>query len=372
MSDAHGSQPVPQPLRPQVGAGLEDQSLRERFDGHELAIVLSHYDLGVIEQLRVYPRGSRRSPKLRIKSKRGEFLLKRRAPGQDDPYRVAFAHDLQLHLAQRDYPVPGLIGTRDENNSMLQLNGRTYELFNYIHGTRYDKSANAATQVGGMLGKLHQCLSAYRSVYTPPPSSFHRVAEIDAKMALTASAINSAEPQGDPQAIAQTAEFLRRAYHDASKRADEVGFAGWALQVLHGDWHPGNLLFRGNAIVGVLDFDSARMEPRVVDVANAALQFSMPMDDPDQPATWPEGLDTGVIRCILRGYDEASGSPLSNQERLALPWLMIEALIIESIIPIAVTGSFARIAGSAFLQMIERKVKWIRPRALKMAESLKE
>lgn len=369
---AASSQPVPQPLRPQVGAGLEDQSLRERFDGHELSIVLSHYDLGVIEQLRVYPRGSRRSPKLRIKSRQGEFLLKRRAPGQDDPYRVAFAHDLQLHLAQRGYPVPGLIGTRDENNSMLQLNGRTYELFNYIHGTRYDRSPEAATEVGAVLGKLHEYMSAYRSVYAPPPSSFHNVPEIDAKMALTASAINSAEPQADRQAISQSAEFLRLAYHDAAKRADEAGFLSWPQRVLHGDWHPGNLLFRGPDIVGVLDFDSARMEPRVVDVANAALQFSMQMDDPDQPITWPDGLDTAVIRCILRGYDEASGSPLSNPERLAVPWLMVEALIIESIIPIAVTGSFARIAGSAFLQMIERKVKWIRPRALKMAESLKE
>src|SRR5687767_1727640 len=104
MPGASDPQPNPQPLRPQVGPVLEDQSHRERFDGHELAIVLSHYDLAVIEQLRVYPRGSRKSPKLRIKSKRGEFLLKRRAPGHDDPYRVAFAHDLQLRLAQRGYP----------------------------------------------------------------------------------------------------------------------------------------------------------------------------------------------------------------------------------------------------------------------------
>jgi len=346
----------------------EDQSLRERFDSHELAMVLSHYDLGPIEQLRAYPRGSRKSPKLRIRAKRGEFLLKRRAAGQDDPYRVAFAHDLQLHLAQRNYPVPGLIGTRTDNNSMLQLNGRTYELFNYIHGTRYDHSTNAAIKVGAMLGHLHASLSNYRPAYEPPVGSFHAAPEIDAKTALIASAVRAVEPHADHQAVQQTAEYLRRAYRDAAQRAENLGFRGWAKRVLHGDWHPGNLLFRDKAIVGVLDFDSSRMEPAAVDVANAALQFSMQMTNPDQPETWPDGLDHNIIRCILRGYDDAAGKPLSAAERQSLPWLMIEALIIESIVPIAATGSFARIAGSAFLQMIERKVKWIRPRAPKLVE----
>lgn len=365
------SQPIPQPQQPHVGSTVADQSLRERFEGHELAIVLSHYDLGEIEALRVFPRGSRRSPKLRIKSKRGEFLLKRRAPGQDDPYRVAFAHDLQLTLARQGYPVPGLIGTRD-NNSMLQINARTYELFNYIHGVRYDHSPGASRLVGQMLGALHARLGGHRPRYQPPVGSFHAVPEIEAKMGLLAPAICAAEPHLDQRAMQETTDYLRRAYIDGAKRVEDAGFRQWPKSVLHGDWHPGNLLFRDSRIVAVLDFDSSRVEPRVVDVANAALQFSIQMGAAENPATWPEGLDAAVMRAILRGYDEQAGQPLSQPERAVLPWLMIEALVIESIVPIAATGSFARIPGSSFLQMIERKVKWIRPRAEKLSELAKE
>lgn len=367
MNPTH-SQPVPQPLRPHVGLAVEDQSHRERFDAQELAVVLSHYELGVIEQLRVFPRGSRRSPKLRIKSKLGEFLLKRRAPGQDDPYRVAFAHDLQLHLGRRGYPVAGLIGTRDDNNSMLQLNGRTYELFNYVQGSRYDKSPWAAREAGTALGRLHASLDDYQPMYDSKVGSFHAAPEIDAKTALIPVAVGAVEPQSDRGSVAETAEFLRRAYVDAAKRANECGLSLWPKVVLHGDWHPGNLLFRREQVAGVLDFDSARLEPRVIDVANAILQFSMPMTSPDDPAKWPDDLDLEVIRCMLGGYDEASSKPLTSQERTSLPWLMIEALIIESVVPIAATGSFARLAGSAFLEMIERKVKWIRPRATALGE----
>jgi Ser/Thr protein kinase RdoA (MazF antagonist) len=365
------SDPVPQPVRPQVGPTHEDPH-RERFDAHELAMVLSHYDLGVIESLRVFPRGSRRSPKVKIKSRRGEYLLKRRAAGHDDPYRVAFAHDLQLHLARCGFPVPGLIGTRDDNNSMLQFNGRTYEVFNYVHGARYERSPAAALEVGRVLGRLHRLMANYASRYEPPTGSFHAAPEVDAKMALIPAAVASVEPRVDRAAVADTAEFLRQAYHEAAGRVEGLGYPRWKRAILHGDWHPGNLLFRDKAIVGVLDFDSARIEPRIIDLANAGLQFSLQIGEADNPGTWPEGLDAGLMRTVVRGYDQTSGEPLSNAERSAIPWLIIEDLIVESMVPIAATGSFARVPGSSFLGMVERKVRWLRPKAARFSEVLSD
>ena len=58
---------------------------------------------------------------------------------------------------------------------------------------------------------------------------------------------------------------------------------------------------------------------------------------------------------------------LSPAEREALPWLILEALILESVLPIAATGRFAQLSGSAFLRMVMRKVRWLRPRAKKLA-----
>lgn len=362
------SQPVPQPLRPHV-VPTGDQIHRERFEAHELAIVLSHYDLGIIEQLRAYPRGSRRSPKVRLKTRSGEYLLKRRAPGQDDPYRVAFAHDLQLSLEEKGYPVPGIVGTRDENNSMLQLNGRAYELFHFIHGTRFDRTPAQALMIGEALGRFHRLLAGHRSAYEPKVGSFHAASDIDGMLALIAPSVNAANPHTDKLAMNQTVDFLRRAYHDAAERVNQAGYRSWQRIILHGDWHPGNLLFHDGRIAAVLDFDSSRLEPRAVDVANAALQFSMLIGTPDQPQTWPDGCEPTLMMAVIRGYDQASGRPLSAQERAAVPWLMIEALIIESVVPIAATGSFARIPGAAFLQMVERKVKWIRPRAARLVEA---
>jgi len=129
--------------------------------------------------------------------------------------------------------------------------------------------------------------------------------------------------------------------------------------VIHGDWHPGNLLFRGPAVAAVVDFDAARAEARAIDVANGALQFSMTMAGPD-PAAWPEGLDEDRLLAFCRGYDQVEGCRIATSEIGALPWLMMEALIVEAAIPIAATGSFARLEGGAFLGMVERKARWLR------------
>jgi hypothetical protein len=51
---------------------------------------------------------------------------------------------------------------------------------------------------------------------------------------------------------------------------------------------------------------------------------------------------------------------------------MIEALIAEAVFPIAATGTFVRIDGLAFLQMVQRKVHWLErnaPKLIELAES---
>ena len=48
------------------------------FSSEELAQVLSHYDVGVIHEAKPLAAGSKRAPKMVIRSEQGKFLLKRR------------------------------------------------------------------------------------------------------------------------------------------------------------------------------------------------------------------------------------------------------------------------------------------------------
>ena len=61
-------------------------------------------------------------------------------------------------------------------------------------------------------------------------------------------------------------------------------------------------------------------------------------------------------------------SLLMASERSIIPFLMIEALIVESVIPIIKSGSFGRVRGSSFIRMVERKLRWLEPRTQRVID----
>ena len=81
---------------------------------------------------------------------------------------------------------------------------------------------------------------------------------------------------------------------------------------------------------------------------------------------WPDYIDESRFKRFLRGYDEVM--LLSQAEIQAIPWLMIEALIAEAVFPIAATGTFGRMEGLSFLQMVQRKIGWLNKQADRLIE----
>ncbi len=349
---------------PRVKPAAYCMSDREKFGSDELAIVLSHFDIGIINSIKEYPRGSRKAPKLLIRAEKGDYLLKRRARGKDDPFKVAFCHAIQLYLAEKQFPLPHLIGTRHDNNSMLQLSGTIYELFEYIHGTGYDNSPEATQDSGRILALFHKLLREYTPEYEPPTGSYHNSRHIGNSIdQIPVTFSRSGLSPDNARQAADTLEVLRAAYIEAAAKVNEFGLPDWPLQIVHCDWHPGNMLFRDQHVVAVIDYDSARLQQRIVDLANGVLQFSL-MGGGDDPSTWPVHVDEVRMERFIRGYD--SVDMISVAELQAIPWLMIEAMVAESAFHIAATGSFGRIEGFGFLKMIERKVKWMQDNAARL------
>jgi Ser/Thr protein kinase RdoA (MazF antagonist) len=116
------------------------------------------------------------------------------------------------------------------------------------------------------------------------------------------------------------------------------------------------MLFRDKQVVAVIDYDAARLQQRVIDFANGALQFSI-IGGGEDPSQWPDHVDMSRFKRFMRGYDAVN--VVSVAEVKAVPYLMCEAAIAEAVLPIAATGSFGRMEGFPFLQMIDRKCRWI-------------
>jgi homoserine kinase type II len=330
---------------------------RADFRPDELSAVLAHYELGAVQRVDRQLKGSRRSPKVIITADRGRFLLKRRASGRDHPMKVAHAHALQQFLGDHRFPVPSPVPVRSGDDTMVIMDELIYEMFPYAPGLPYDGSPEATSDAGRVLGEFHRLVRDFRSDWEPSRRGYHDSAIVRGNLnAIPASIGKDDSVVGRESELLATVSGLYDMYENASERANDAGFAEWPVQLVHADWHPGNMLFLDGRITAVIDYDSLRLLPAVTDLANGVLQFSI-IGGPVDPRLWPPELDEARMRRFLSGYEQEF--TLAPEQVRMLPALMIEALIAEAVMPIAATGSFGRIEGFRFLQMIGRKVRWL-------------
>jgi Ser/Thr protein kinase RdoA (MazF antagonist) len=353
------------------------------FSSNELATVLSHYDIGVIHKLRPLSAGNQRTPKMIVSAEKGKFLLKRRPKGKDDFQQAVFAHAVQMYLADKNFALARLLSTRDEKNTLLQFDNHLYEFFEFVTGVRYDGSAEATVDAGLHLAKFHQYLADF--TYQPPPEdglrwmpprgSFHDATNVRRHLKTIGARSfdfvpkEPVEPKtaSEEKELLKTAEILMTLYNKSSVRVNELGFDSRAEQVIHGDWHPGNMLFEKAKLIAVIDFDSVKFAPPITDLANGMLQFSIVGSRPN-PADWPAYLDQAKLIQFLNGYQQII--KLDNTMLNSLLDLMIETMIAEAVLPIAETGSFGNLTGLDFLKMIRRKTEWIDKNRDKLTEAM--
>ena len=322
------------------------------FTSEELDLVLSHYDIGKVKETAPLNIGNARAPKRVIISEKGKFLLKRRQKGKDDIYHIAFAHAVQTHLEQKGFPVAKLFTTRKEKNTVLNLQDRAYELFCFVEGSRYNGSTEAAADAGRHLAKFHDCLADFACHWKPLRQTFHDSSGVRGHLKFIGSKKN---PRAS-DSLRKTSHELLLCYNHSSIAVNQLGFDSWDEQIIHGDWHPGNLLFSSGKVVCVLDFDSPKLAPAVTDLANGVLQFSIVAGRPN-PLDWPSYLDQAKLANFVAGYRQVT--TLQDNMLDALPELMVETMIAEAILPIATTGFFGNLSGMDFLKMIHRKCEWI-------------
>ncbi|MFK7960952.1 MAG: phosphotransferase enzyme family protein [Phycisphaerales bacterium] len=317
--------------------------------------------------MRPFDRGSRQAPKVRLTTDQGSFLLKRRQPDQASEERVRFSQAVQLHMMDRGVPVAHLIPDR-EGRTDVRRGISCYELFEFLPGSRPRPNEAVAFQSGTMLGHVHVAGRDFEPPGRSSVGSWHAVEALPAVLDALPRRIHRDDPTSNIEDLGRGTRFLRRAYADAAERANRTRAMDATPSLAHGDWHPGNLLAARDTVSAVLDFDSARLEPPVCDLANACLQMSMGRrsDDPD---TWPGILEYDLIWSTVRGYESVVGR-LSGPARRAIPWLMIEALLVETVGPLARTGRFGRFPGAPVLRMVERRVRWLRERHQRLIDFL--
>ena len=342
---------------------------RQTFDTGELAVVLSHYRLGVIESITPFERGSRKSPKVGLVCENGKFMLKRRDTERGGLSRIRCSHALQAHLQAAGFPLPALAQPVDSTETILTLRDEMYELFEFVPGYHYRGTDGETFDAGTTLALFHQKVNGFARRDDLPTGSYHDALAVRTGLNAIPGQLSGHESvTGKEGELAGVAQALSDAYDRALAAAERAGLADLDTSVIHSDWHPGNMLFRQNHVTAVVDYDSVRCAQRVLDVANGMLQFALATDV--EPKKWPDHLNENRLLRFMAGYE--SLRPLSPAEKQCLVPLMIEAFIAECVVPIAATGFFGRLQGLGFMKIVRRKIKWLEDHAGRLTEQFTE
>jgi Ser/Thr protein kinase RdoA (MazF antagonist) len=326
------------------------------------------WELGDIESIVPLSGGSSASPKFVVQACGKAFVLKCRAAHAGDAERIAFAHGFIQATAAAGVPVAMPVPSR-QGRVHEPVGDRAWELFPFVVGERWSRRPGQARAAGEALGCMHAAGLDFVWHGHVQAASFHGNLKVLEALRRVPRAVHRVEPDADMVALVNACETLAEAYTEASAAVEEVGYAQLDSQVVHGDFHPGNVIFEGDRVAAVIDFDAARLEPAVVDFANGLMQFACFRGTATRVAAWPAELDALRLAAFTHAYARRGERTLMDHVDMVPP-LMIEACVSEASLPIARRGRFGPAKASEVLHLVARRVSWLRRNGAQVREWL--
>jgi homoserine kinase type II len=258
-----------------------------------MAVLLADYDVGELVSAKGIAEGVENSNFL-VDTDRARFILtlyEKRVEEGDLPFFMA----LLDHLADKGLPVPRAI--KDSSGGQLQeVCGRPACLIEFLPGVSVTTPNPAqAESTGKALGRMHAALADFTG---QRPNALG----LAGWHALAFRCGNDLD---------QIAPDLRARVRDELAWLDAHWPAHLPQSIVHADLFPDNVLMRGDAVGGIIDFYFACTEVRAWDLAVTHAAWSFAPDG--------TGYRAGIGGGLIAGYDAAFG--LSADERAAFPAL---------------------------------------------------
>lgn len=215
-----------------------------------LAAFLGRFDVGELVSAKGIAEGVENSNFL-VDTTHGRFILtlyERRVSVDDLPFFLA----LLDHLAARGDPVPPAIPDR-EGVAIHTLEGRPACLIKFLPGVSLSHpTSTQALAAGRALGRMHESLRDF------------------ALQRVNSMGVDSWQPLYER--CGRSLDTIAPGLHDDLGFAIDAVLSGWNeddfdLSAIHADLFPDNVLMRGDAVGGLIDFYFACTDIRVFDLA---------------------------------------------------------------------------------------------------------
>jgi homoserine kinase type II len=207
-----------------------------------------------------------------------------------------------------------------------------WALFEYLDGedkytwTQTDLTDKELMSAAEILARLHHCGHGFKK----PPGADHSQPRIMDCIPTFKRTFSEFLEKADDRQCDRLFKSNFNLIYEILESAESLGvsFQGMPELPIHCDYHPGNLKFAGQQVVGLFDFDWSKVDYRLFDVALALVYFASCWED-HQP-----GLRSDTYTLFLGAYNRACRhlvhiTPMTDQEkRYLVPMLSIANLFV--------------------------------------------
>ncbi len=272
--------------------------------------------------LRLYPlreprvvslmEASNRNESYSVVDSAGQKHVLRRYRRNREPARVAFQLRFQRHLLANGFPTAPIVLSNEGTDFVLH-DDIPWALFKFVEGSEYDfERLGQVAEAGRRLAEFHAIADSFVEPpiyldWEPPPEYYwlHNETERMRLRGLFRS-----------QDIGTEVEWLLAWWEDLMHAWPLERYAILPAGWIHRDYHGRNVVFVGDEIKGLFDFDLLMWAPRVHDVARGLFMFA-------RESRGSRRVRAEAARLFFETYSQ--GRAFAPEELAAVPALLVMA-----------------------------------------------
>ncbi len=315
-------------------------------------VIREHYDLGEMNLPKSMEEAhQRRHRKLIIDTEQGRFLIKTYKSDLETLDTLRFHHRLSEHLLKNKLPVARIQQTR-VGRKIVEQGTWALELQEFVEGHPMQVTSKTLARAGDALGRFHEVCRDF-----PCPdreTRKWRFSEVPRETfgKLYQRAKSETESLMVDDHCNQIALFLR----DAGVALDPESSNQFETGLIHGDWHSGNLLFRGEQLVAIVDLEFSGEGCYLEDLAYAVSNLCV------RTATDTDRLNKRTDLMLHYYQHHRTLSPI--EERALYFAVGIKHIATVSYQSVQQDGTVAGKSAAEWMEILAAQCEWLRERAL--------